>query len=55
MTRRRFSLTFRTLPLPDTIARIERAGFHVESVLGDYRGGPWDDRADVWILLARRT
>ncbi|HET9369370.1 MAG TPA: class I SAM-dependent methyltransferase [Vicinamibacterales bacterium] len=54
VTRRRFSLTFRTLPLPETIGRIERAGFHVESVLGDYRGGPWDDRADVWILLARR-
>ena len=55
VTRRRFSLTFRTLPLTTTIDRIERAGFRVESVLGDYRGGPWDDRADVWILLARRV
>ena len=26
----------------------------VEAVLGDYRGGPWDERADVWIMLARR-
>jgi hypothetical protein len=23
-------------------------------VLGDYRGGPWDLRAEVWILLARK-
>ena len=22
--------------------------------LGDYRGGPWDERADVWIMLSRR-
>jgi hypothetical protein len=26
----------------------------VDAVLGDYRGGPWDDRADVWVLLARK-
>ena len=26
----------------------------VTSVLGDYRGGPWDPRADAWIVLARR-
>ena len=30
------------------------AGFAVEALLGDYRGRPWDDRADVWIILARR-
>ena len=37
------------------LARLERAGFAVEAVLGDYRGGPWDVRADVWVILARRT
>jgi len=26
----------------------------VDAVLGDYRGGPWDARADVWVLLARK-
>jgi hypothetical protein len=26
----------------------------VDAVLGDYRGRPWDARADVWIILARR-
>jgi hypothetical protein len=34
--------------------QLERAGFTVDAVLGDYRGRPWDDRADVWIILAKR-
>jgi ubiquinone/menaquinone biosynthesis C-methylase UbiE len=50
----RFDLTFRTLPIALMTRRLERAGFVVESVLGDYRGGPWHDGADVWIMLARR-
>ena len=49
-----FELTFRTLPIPAFTKRLERHGFRVEAVLGDYRGGPWDERADVWIMLARR-
>jgi SAM-dependent methyltransferase len=49
-----FDLTFRTLPIPTFTRRLERAGFAVEAVLGDYRGGAWDERADVWIMLARR-
>ena len=51
---RRFSLTFRTLPVPEMAARIERAGFRMEAALGDYDGRPWDLRADVWILIARK-
>jgi SAM-dependent methyltransferase len=51
---RRFSLTFRTRTMGATRARLERAGFGIEAVLGDYQGGPWDRRADVWIVLARR-
>ncbi len=51
---RQFSLTFRTLSVPEISARVENAGFTMESALGDYRGAPWDPRADVWILLARR-
>jgi SAM-dependent methyltransferase len=50
----RFSLTFRTLSVPQMRRRLEAAGFAIEAVLGDYRGGPWDSRADVWIILARR-
>jgi len=50
---RRFTLTFRTLSIRRLRARLERAGFTVEAVLGDYRGAAWDERADVWIVLAR--
>jgi len=49
----RFSLTFRTLSVKQMTSRLERAGFVVDAVLGDYRGRPWDVRADVWIILAR--
>ena len=52
--RQRFALTFRTLPVPAVVRRLENAGFTVEHMLGDYRGGIWDPRADVWLLLARR-
>jgi ubiquinone/menaquinone biosynthesis C-methylase UbiE len=51
----RFDLTFRTLPIPLMAQRLARAGFSIEAALGDYRGKPWDERADVWIILARRT
>src|SRR3989442_4105992 len=50
----RFELTFRTLTVPQMTRQLERAGFVVDSVLGDYRGRPWDARADVWIILPKR-
>jgi ubiquinone/menaquinone biosynthesis C-methylase UbiE len=50
----RFELTFRTLSIPQMARRLARAGFTVEAVLGDYQGGPWDPRADVWMILARK-
>ncbi len=50
----RFELTFRTLSVRQMTTRLERAGFVVDAVLGDYRGRPWDPRADVWIIMARR-
>jgi hypothetical protein len=49
-----FSLTFRTLSVPQMTRRLEKAGFQISALLGDYRGGPWDPRADVWMILARR-
>jgi SAM-dependent methyltransferase len=49
-----FSLTFRTVSVPQMRRRLERAGFRVDAVLGDYDGGPWDPRADVWVILASR-
>jgi ubiquinone/menaquinone biosynthesis C-methylase UbiE len=53
-TRHRFSLSFRTLSVEQMSNRLERAGFRVETVLGDYRGQPWDERSDVWIILAKK-
>ncbi len=50
----KFSLTFRTLSVPQMARRLEAAGFRIQAVLGDYQGGPWDDRADVWMILAAR-
>jgi len=49
-----FELAFRTLSVPEMVQRLERTGFRVEAVLGDYRGRSWDERADVWIILACR-
>jgi ubiquinone/menaquinone biosynthesis C-methylase UbiE len=50
----RFDLTFRTLSVRQMSGQLERAGFVVDAVLGDYRGRPWDDRADVWIIMAKK-
>jgi SAM-dependent methyltransferase len=51
---RTFSLAFRTLTVPQMARRLEKAGFVIDALLGDYRGGPWDPRAEVWVILARR-
>jgi ubiquinone/menaquinone biosynthesis C-methylase UbiE len=51
----RFALTFRTLSVPQMRRRLEKAGFQVRAVLGDYQGGPWHPDADVWIILASRA
>jgi hypothetical protein len=49
-----FTLTFRTLTIRQMSTRLERAGFGIDVVLGDYQGGPWDARADVWVILATK-
>jgi ubiquinone/menaquinone biosynthesis C-methylase UbiE len=51
---RDFSLVFRTISIPQMTRRLERAGFRVTAVLGDYKGSPWDPRADVWLILAQK-
>jgi SAM-dependent methyltransferase len=53
-TEHRFDLRFRTLPMRQMTGRVEKAGFVIDAVLGDYRGRAWDERADVWIILATR-
>lgn len=50
----KFSLVFRTLSVPQMQSRLERAGFRVRAVLGDYGGHPWDPCADVWLILAEK-
>ncbi len=53
-TRRTFTLAFRTVSVPEMVRRLQKAGLEVTALLGDYQGGPWDLRAEVWIILARR-
>ncbi len=52
--RRTFTLTFRSLSVPQMVRRIEKAGFRVDAVLGDYDGRSWDARAQVWLVVATR-
>jgi ubiquinone/menaquinone biosynthesis C-methylase UbiE len=52
--RRRFSLTFRTVPLDAVEVRLEGAGFRVEATYGSYQGAPLHPDADVWLILARK-
>lgn len=49
-----FSLAFRTLSVPQIVRRLEKVGFEITALLGDYRGREWDARADVWVILARK-
>jgi SAM-dependent methyltransferase len=51
----RFTLTFRTLSVPQMSRRLEAAGFGIRAVLGDYQGGPWDPRADAWVLICEKN
>lgn len=53
--RHRFSLTFRTLPFAEILARVTAAGFRIEATAGAYSGTPWEPDADVWLVRARRT
>ena len=50
----RFALTFRTLSVPQMVRRLERSGFQISALLGDYQGRRWDPRADVWVILANK-
>ncbi|HYN06628.1 MAG TPA: class I SAM-dependent methyltransferase [Vicinamibacterales bacterium] len=53
-TTRRFSLSFRTLPLAETRRRLVRAGFRIEAMLGGYRGEPWTAQSGTWLIAARK-
>ena len=51
---RRFSLTFRTLPLAETRRRFVRAGFTIDVIFGGYRGQKWTPRSETWLIVARK-
>jgi SAM-dependent methyltransferase len=51
---RRFTLVFRTEPMPRLLQRLVRAGFRTERLLGDYNGRPWRLDSPAWLLLARK-
>ena len=53
-TRHTFTLTFRTLPMEQVLARLEAAGLRIESTAGSYRGAVWHPNADVWLVTATR-
>ena len=46
----RFSIAFRTVTVPRMAEHLDRAGFTVDAVLGDYQGAEWS----VWVIIARR-
>jgi SAM-dependent methyltransferase len=52
--RKQFTLSFRTLTVYQMAARLEKAGLVVSALLGDYRGSPWDIRAEAWLVLAKK-
>jgi SAM-dependent methyltransferase len=55
VSRRRFSLAFRTLSVPQMARRLERAGLRVTARLGSYDGDPWNRDSETWILIAERS
>jgi SAM-dependent methyltransferase len=52
--RRRFVLTFRTVVVDEMARRLAAAGFVLESIAGDYRGGAWRPTSETWLIVARK-
>ena len=50
--RHNFTLTFRTLPMQQMLARLTTAGLAIDAVHGSYRGAAWHEDADVWLVRA---
>ena len=38
----------------DTLWDPIRQNRRIQALLGDYDGGPWNERADAWIILAKK-
>ncbi|MGQ0735325.1 MAG: class I SAM-dependent methyltransferase [Acidobacteriota bacterium] len=54
VAKRHFTLAFRTVSVKQMTRRLEAAGLTITALLGDYQGGPWDPRAEAWIVLAAK-
>ena len=54
VTRRQFSLAFRTLSPPQMARRLARAGLSVSMQWGSYEGDPWTQDAETWIVGAEK-
>jgi SAM-dependent methyltransferase len=50
----KFTLTFRTVGIRPLRKRLERLGLRIDAVLGSYDGQAWDERADVWMIVASK-
>ena len=50
--RREFSLTFRTVSVPHMIERLANVGLAIESIAGDYLGGPLTLASETWLIVA---
>jgi SAM-dependent methyltransferase len=55
VSRRHFTLTFRTRTVPQMCRRLERAGLRVTARLGSYEGDPWTPKAETWVLVAEKA
>ncbi len=55
ISRHRFTLTFRTVPMEQILARISSAGLTIQTVAGSYRGAAWHPDAAVWLIEAKKT
>jgi len=51
---RRFTVTFRTLPIETVVRRLARAGLEVDGRLGGYAGQAIAADSDTWLLTATR-
>jgi len=53
--RHTFTLTFRTLPMDQLLARLSASGLAVTDISGSYGGSVWHPEADVWLVTGKKT
>jgi ubiquinone/menaquinone biosynthesis C-methylase UbiE len=53
--RHTFTLTFRTLPMRDVLARLTAASLAIDAVYGSYRRAAWTEDAETWLVTALKS